>query len=54
MAAEGKSASEIAAACEEIRERVDASFVIDKLEFLYKGGRCSAVEAFGANLLQIT
>ena len=53
MAAEGKSASEIAAACEEIRERVDASFVIDKLEFLYKGGRCSAVEAFGANLLQI-
>lgn len=52
MAAQGKSAEEIANACTELAGRVDASFVIDKLEFLYKGGRCSALEAFGANLLQ--
>ena len=53
MAKEGKSAEEIAAACSEMRDRVDASFVIDDLEFLHKGGRCSAVAAFGANLLQL-
>lgn len=53
MAAAGKSAGEIAEACRELADRVDASFVIDKLEFLYKGGRCSALEVLGANLLQI-
>lgn len=53
MAKEGKSAAEIAQACRELADRVDASFVIDNLEFLHKGGRCSAVAAFGANLLQL-
>ena len=32
---------------------VQASFVLKKLEYLYKGGRCSALSYFGANLLQI-
>ena len=27
--------------------------ILKKLEFLYKGGRCSALSYFGANLLQI-
>ena len=53
MAKEGKSAKEIAEACREMTGRVDASFIIDNLEFLHKGGRCSAVAAFGANLLQL-
>ena len=53
MAQAGKSAQEIVAACEELTARVDASFVIDSLEFLHKGGRCSAVAAFGANLLNL-
>ena len=53
MAAEGKSAKEIAETCNNLRECVDASFVIDNLEFLHKGGRCSAIAAFGANLLQL-
>ncbi|MBQ9112234.1 MAG: DegV family protein [Clostridia bacterium] len=53
MAEEGKTAEEIAAACTELADYVDASFVVDNLEFLHKGGRCSAVEAFGANLLQL-
>ncbi|MBQ7014863.1 MAG: DegV family protein [Clostridia bacterium] len=53
MAEQGMAASEIAEKCREIATRVDASFIIDNLEFLYKGGRCSAVAAFGANLLQI-
>lgn len=34
-------------------EKVQASFVIKKLDYLYKGGRCSALSYFGANLLQI-
>lgn len=53
LASEGKSAKEIAQFCTELTERVDASFVIDNLEFLHKGGRCSAVAAFGANLLSL-
>lgn len=51
MANDGKSPEEIAKACEEMAKCVDASFVIDSLEFLYKGGRCSAVAAAGAAVL---
>ncbi len=54
MAAKGElTAREIAEKCRELVPYVDASFVIDSLEFLYKGGRCSSLEAFGANLLQL-
>lgn len=53
MAENGMSASEIAAACEELAANVDASFVVDDLEFLHKGGRCSAVERIGASMLQL-
>ncbi len=53
MAEKGVSAEEIARECEKLAKRVDASFVIDNLEFLYKGGRCSALAAFGANALQL-
>ena len=53
MVAEGKTASEIAQACSTLADYVDASFVIDNLEFLYKGGRCSALAVLGANVLQL-
>lgn len=53
MAEQGMSAAEIASACEELTGSVDASFVIDNLEFLHKGGRCSAVERIGASMLQL-
>ena len=33
--------------------RVEASFLVDKLTYLAKGGRCSAVAALGANLLNL-
>lgn len=49
----GKTAAEIAEICSETATRVDASFIIDSLEFLHKGGRCSALAALGANLLQL-
>ncbi len=53
MALAGKEAAEIAKECEELTTKVDASFVLDDLEFLHKGGRCSALAALGANLLKL-
>ncbi len=53
MAQKGMTAKEIAEECTRLAANVDASFVIDSLEFLHKGGRCSALTAFGANLLQL-
>lgn len=35
------------------RDSVQISFVVDKLNYLYKGGRCSALSLLGANLLSI-
>ena len=35
------------------RDKVQASFVVGNLKFLHKGGRCSGVAMFGANLLGI-
>ena len=32
---------------------VQASFVIDRLDYLYKGGRCNALALFGANVFKI-
>ena len=46
-------AKQIAEKVSELADCVDASFVVDNLEYLAKGGRCSAVAAFGANLLQL-
>jgi len=33
--------------------KVDTTFVVDKLDYLAKGGRCSSVVALGANLLKL-
>ena len=32
---------------------VQASFVIDRLDYLYKGGRCSSLQLLGSNILKI-
>lgn len=53
MAKSGMEAKDIAAKLEELAKCVDASFVIDNLEYLHKGGRCSAVAMLGANLLKL-
>ena len=49
----GMSAAEIAAHLESLTDKVDTSFVLDTLEFMWKGGRCSGVAALGANLLHL-
>ncbi len=33
--------------------KVDASFIVDRLDYLHKGGRCSTIAALGANLLKL-
>lgn len=53
MAREGMKAEEICAKLEELIPKVDTSFVIEHLDYLHKGGRCSGLEAFGARLIQI-
>ncbi len=53
MANAGLSAAEIVEKIEELKPKVNASFVIDSLEYLHKGGRCSALAALGANLLKL-
>lgn len=53
LAAQGVSASEIVRALREAVDKVDASFILDQLEYLKKGGRCSSVVALGANLLKL-
>ena len=47
----GRTAQEIVDLLNEKKAKLDVSFVLDTLEFLKAGGRCSAVAAFGANLL---
>ncbi len=49
----GYSADEIVEKLMERRGKIECSFQIDTLEFLYRGGRCSKVAMFGANLLKI-
>ena len=51
LAARGMRAGMIAEECRRLAPCVDASFVIDSLEFLHKGGRCSTVALLGANLM---
>ena len=54
MADKGLPAAEIKRILdEEIVPNVETSFVLDRLDFMVKGGRCSAVSALGANLLQL-
>ncbi|MDD6188998.1 MAG: DegV family protein [Clostridiales bacterium] len=53
MAQEGVDPAEIKARLDEKTEKVEASFVIDTLKYLHKGGRCSALVALGANVLSL-
>lgn len=53
MAQQGLSADTIVTRLNEMKERVDASFVLQTLEYLQKGGRCSSVTALGARALQL-
>jgi len=49
----GMSAADIAERLTGLIDKVSTSFVLDTLEFMRKGGRCSGVAAMAANLLQL-
>ena len=51
--AAGMPAAQIAEEVQALTSHSQASFIIDTLEFLYKGGRCSALAMLGANMLQL-
>lgn len=51
MAEAGATAEEIVAETERQVPKMDVSFVLNTLDYLRKGGRCSALAAMGANML---
>ena len=53
LAQQGMEAEAIWQQMQADAEKVDASFILEQLDYLRKGGRCSAVAALGANLLKL-
>ena len=53
MAKEGCSAEEIVERIEELKPLVRASFVVDTLVYLHRGGRCSGLAALAGSALQL-
>ena len=51
LAERGTAPPEIKGILEEKAGKVEMSFVIPKIDYLHKGGRCSALTALGANIL---
>ncbi len=43
----------IAETVRKMTDKIQASFVVERLDYLYKGGRCSALALLGANILKI-
>jgi len=53
LAEKGATYEEIIEKVEKRKQYVQASFIIDKLNYLHKGGRCSTLQFLGANLLKL-
>ena len=53
MVSEGKTRDEIVSYIEEQKPMVRASFVVDTLVYLHRGGRCSSVSALVGNMLKL-
>lgn len=53
MIKEGKSRAEICTKIEQQKPKVRASFVVDTLVYLHRGGRCSSVAAFAGGMLKL-
>lgn len=50
---EGKAPEQIVQELNDLRPYVQASFLVDTLKYLYKGGRCSSLALIGATLLML-
>ncbi|MDO5522134.1 MAG: DegV family protein [bacterium] len=53
MAKQGKDRQEIVTYIKELRKEVRASFVVDTLTYLHRGGRCSSVAALAGSVLKL-
>lgn len=53
LAKTAKSLDELEADLIAFTDKVESSFVLDRLEYMVKGGRCSSAAALGANLLNL-
>lgn len=53
LAQTAKDMDELKQQLDDFVSRVEASFVLDRLEYMVKGGRCSGAAALGANLLSL-
>lgn len=53
LAQSGMAAEDICASLEKSVQHTDSSFLISRLDYMKKGGRCTSVAALGANLLQL-
>ena len=53
LAAEGYAGHDIARILSRETDKVQSSFLLDRLDYMRKGGRCSAVAALGANLMHL-
>jgi DegV family protein with EDD domain len=53
MAQEGKTGAEIVSQIEALRPHVRASFVVDTLTYLYRGGRCNGLSAMVGSALKL-
>lgn len=53
MAKNGKTASEIVSKIEELKPFVRASFVVDTLTYLHRGGRCGGLTALAGGMLKL-
>ena len=53
LATDLEDPAQVAEFMEAYRERIEGSFIIETLEFLRKGGRCSTLAALGANILKL-
>ena len=49
----GEEPSEIAKKVQDRAKHLQVSFVVERLDYLHKGGRCSSIALLGANLLKI-
>lgn len=48
-----EDAAAVAEHCKALIDKVDCSFIINRLDYLHKGGRCSMVAMLGANMLHL-
>ena len=53
LAADCTNLDELADQLRSFTDKVETSFLVDKLDYLVKGGRCSSAAALGANLLNL-